>query len=282
VSHDISERCNILQNNGPLIFREEGEVAVIEINRPEKKNALNFKCWQLLDRYCDQLLDNHQIRALVITGRPDNIFSAGVDVTPTDPFIADMFQALQNRDKDKLVKGFANMQGVVSKLARLPVPTIAAINGLCYSGAVELAAACDIRVIKEGAVICLQEARLGLIPDFGGTVRLTKLVGPAAAKELILTARRILPDEAKSLGLVNHIFPEENFIFRVTEYVKSITVNAPKALEVVKEICDSTSTMEEADALKFERQRAAENILSEQCIEGISAFIEKRAPDWKS
>lgn len=269
-------------NNDPLIFRQEGEIAFIEINRPEKKNALSSECWQLLDKYCDGLIDDNKIRALVITGRPEDIFSAGVDVTPTDPFIAGMFEAIQNRDKAKIVKGFADMQAVVSKLARLPFPTVAAINGLCYGGAVELAAACDIRVVKEGAVICLQEARLGLIPDFGGTVRLARLIGPARAKELIFTARKILPDEARELGLVSHIFPAKEFISQVTEYVKSITANGPKALEVVKEICDTTFTMEENQALEFENERAAENILSGQCIEGISAFLEKRAPDWKS
>ena len=269
-------------NNDPLIYRQEGEIAFIEINRPQKKNALNSDCWQLLDKYCDQLVAENQIRVLVITGRPADIFSAGVDVNPTDPFIAGMFEAIQNRDKAKIVKGFADMQAVVSKLAHLPIPTIAAINGLCYGGAVELAAACDIRVIKEGAVICLQEAQLGLIPDFGGTVRLARLIGPAKAKELIFTARKILPDEARELGLVSHIFPAEDFLSQVTEYVKSITANGPKALEVVKEICDTTFTMEENQALEFENERAAENILSGQCIEGISAFLEKRAPDWKS
>ena len=270
------------QNNNPIIFRQEGEIAFIEINRPEKKNALSSECWQLLDKYCDSLIDDNKIRALVITGRPEDIFSAGVDVMPTDPFIAGMFEAIQNRDKAKIVKGFADMQAVVSKLAHLPFPTVAAINGLCYGGAVELAAACDIRVVKEGAVICLQEARLGLIPDFGGTVRLSKLIGPARAKELIFTARKILPDEAKALGLVSHIFPAKDFIGQVTEYVQSITANGPKALEVVKEICDTAFTMEENQALEFENERAAENILSGQCIEGIGAFLEKRAPKWKS
>ncbi len=266
----------------PLIYRQEGEIAFIEINRPDKKNALNYDCWQLLDKYCDQLVAEDQLRVLVITGRPAGIFSAGVDVNPTDPFIAGMFEALQNQDKAKLVKGFADMQAVVSKLARLPIPTIAAINGLCYGGAAELAAACDIRVIKEGAVICLQEARLGLIPDFGGTMRLTRLIGPAKAKELIFTARKILPDEAQALGLVSHIFPEEDFVSHVTEYVESITANGPKALAVVKEICDTTFTMAENQALECENEKAAENILSGQCIEGISAFLEKRAPKWKS
>ena len=216
----------------------------------------------------------------MITGQPENIFSAGLDVTPTDPFIIDMFQALESRDKDKLIEGFAYIQSVMSKLADLPFPTIAAINGLCFSGAVELATACDVRVAKAGAVIGLQETRLGLIPDLGGTVRLSRLIGPGRAKDLIFTARKILPDEAKDLGLVNHIFPAENFNSQVVEYVKSIIANAPGALRAVKEIIDSTPTMAEADALAFERERAAENILSRQCIEGISSFLEKRPPKW--
>jgi enoyl-CoA hydratase/carnithine racemase len=112
-------------------------------------------------------------------------------------------------------------------------------------------------------------------------VRIAKLIGPARAKELILTARQIDPDEAKALGLVSHIFPKENFKSHVIEYVKRITANGPKALQAVKEICDATFSMDENDALKFERERAAETVLSGQCIEGISAFLEKRAPAWK-
>ena len=266
--------------SAPLIFHREDAIAFIEINRPEKKNALNCECWHLFDKYFEDLGSDNLIRAMVITGRPENIFSAGLDVTPTDKFIIDMFQALENRDKAKLTAGFADIQNVLSKLARLPFPTIAAINGLCYSGAAELAAACDIRVAKEGAVICLQETRLGLIPDLGGTVRLSRLIGPGRAKDLIFSARKILPDEAKDLGLVNHIFPAENFKAHVIEYVKSITANGPCALQAVKEIIDSTPAMAEADALAFERKKAAENVLSRQCIEGIGSFLEKRPPKW--
>lgn len=264
-----------------LIYHEKEGIVFIEINRPEKKNSLNYECWQLFDGYFDKLSLDNKIRALVISGRSEDIFSAGFDVTPTDKFISDMLQALENRDKAKLVEGFAYIQSVLSKLSHLPFPTIAAINGLCYGGAVELAAACDIRVAKEGAVMCLQETRLGLIPDIGGTVRLAKLIGPGRAKDLIFTSRQILPEEAKELGLVNHIFPRQDFQAHVIEYVKSITANGPMALRVVKEIIDSTLTMDEVDALALERQKAAENILSRQCIEGISAFLEKRPPDWR-
>lgn len=264
----------------PLIYHKENEIAFLEINRPQKKNAINYACWQLFDKYFEHLSSDNRIRALVITGRPENLFSAGFDITPTDPFIIGMFQALESRDKTKLIEGLAYVQSVLSKLAHLPFPTVAAINGSCFSGAVELAAACDIRVASESAVICLQETCLGLIPDLGGTVRLSRLIGPGRAKDLIFTARKIMPDEAENLGLVNHVFPAQDFKTNVIEYVKSITANGPSALLAVKEIIDSTPSMAEADALAFEREKAAENILSGQCIEGISAFLEKRPPKW--
>ena len=268
------------RNEAPLIYREKEDIFFIEINRPAKKNALNYACWQLFDEYFEKLMSSSKIRALVIKGRPEDIFSAGFDVTPTDKFIGDMFQALENGDKAKLVDGFAYIQTILSKLSNLPFPTVAAINGLCYGGGVELATVCDIRVIREGAVMCLPETRLGLIPDLGGTVRLTKLIGPGRAKDLIFTGRQILPEEAKELGIVNHIFPQKGFQSHVLEYVKSIIANSPSALRAVKEIVDSTLTMNEEESLAFERQKAADNILSRQCIEGIDAFLERRPPKW--
>ncbi len=269
-----------MAENDPLIYREENGITTIEINRPEKKNAIGFECWELFDRYFSDLKSNQRIRALVITGHPTDIFSAGVDVTPSDKFIMDMFQGVQNQDIEKLIAGFANIQSILTKLAHLAFPTIAAINGICYSGAAELALACDIRVAKEGSVICFQETRLGLIPDLGGTVRLGKLVGPGRAKDLIFSARKIGASEAKQLGFVNHVFPKENFRSHVTEYVKSITANGPMAMRIVKEIIDSTISMDEDQALTFERERAAANVLSGQCIEGITAFLGKKSPKW--
>ena len=268
------------KNHAPLIYREEKEIAFIEMNRPEKKNAIDFACWKAFDRYFDDLKSGQGIRALVITGHPADIFSAGVDVTPSDTFITGMFQALQDQDRQKLIDGFAYIQSVLTKLARLPFPTIAAINGICYSGAAELALACDVRVAKEGAVICFQETRLGLIPDLGGTVRLAKLIGPGRAKDLIFSARKIVADEAERSGLVNHVFPKENFQSRVIEYAAGITANGPMALRAVKEIIDSTFSMDEKGALAVEREKAASTVLSGQCIEGITAFLEKRSPRW--
>ncbi len=264
----------------PIIYSEKEGIAFLEIDRPDKKNAFNSECWRLFDGYFDKLMSNSKIRALVIQGRNEDVFSAGFDVNPADPFIGDMFQAIQIGDKEKLLDGFAYIQKIISKLSRLPFPTVAAIIGLCYGGGVEFATACDIRVIKAGAVMCLPETHLGLIPDIGGTVRLAKLIGLAKAKELIFTGREILPEEARELGLVNHIFPRKEFEAHVNEYVKGIIANSPSALKAAKEIVDATLTMNETEALAYERDKAAENLLSGQCIEGIGAFLEKREPNW--
>ena len=165
-------------------------------------------------------------------------------------------------------------------LARLPFPTIAAINGICYSGGLELSLACDIRIAGHDAVLCFQETRLGLIPDLGGTVRLTRLVGPGRAKELIFSARKIDPHEALSIGLLEYVFAKENFMEQVETYVKNLMSNGPQAIKSVKQIVDAAMDLPETEALALEKEQAAVNILSGQCIEGIGAFLEKRTPKW--
>lgn len=268
------------EEHAPLILRKDGEVVWIEFNRPERKNALNFECWNLLGQYLNGLEEDSGSRILVITGRDQGIFSAGVDINPSDPFIVDMFHAFQNQNKERLKEGFAFIQHVISKLADLSIPTIAAINGLCYSGALELALACDIRLVVEDAELCFQETRLGLIPDLGGSVRLARLVGTGRAKELIFSARKMSPGEARKLGLVHHVFPGDRFEREVLKYIGRILSNSPSALRAVKKIINSTTDMEMAEALAFEREQAADNVLSGDCIEGIGAFLEKRKPRW--
>ncbi len=268
------------KDSKPILFDEKEGTAYIRMNRPDMKNAINSECWQLFEAYFQTLSERSDIRALVVTGAAPGIFSAGVDVHPSNPLIGNFFDALQKNDGKSVLDGLAYMQGILSMLARLPFPTIAAINGLCYSGGLELSLACDIRIACHDAILCFQETRLGLIPDIGGTVRLARLVGPGRAKELIFSARKIDPSEALTLGLLNHVFEKGDFLQQVETYVKSLVSNGPQALKSVKQIIDSQTGLSETEALKIEREAAADNILSSQCIEGISAFLEKRAPKW--
>lgn len=269
-------------NSGSLLYGQKDGVAFIRLNRPDKKNAINSECWQLFEEYFQDLLSATHIRALVITGATPDIFSAGVDVHPSDPLISRLFTALQDKNRETVLEGIGYMQNILCMLARLPFPTIAAINGLCYSGGLELALACDVRIASHDAVLCFQETRLGLIPDLGGTVRLARLVGPGRAKELIFSARKVKPSEALTLGFLNHVFTKEKFMQQVETYVQRLVSNGPKAIESVKHIIDSAGGMPEVEALALEKEQAAINILSGQCIEGIGAFLEKRAPKWQA
>lgn len=264
----------------PLLYDEKDGIAFIRMNRPDMKNAINSECWQLFEEYFEILSSGSHIRALVITGATPGIFSAGVDVHPSDPLISRLFTALQKENREKVLEGISYMQNILSVLAGLPFPTIAAINGLCYSGGLELSLACDIRIASHDAALCFQETRLGLIPDLGGTVRLARLVGPGRAKELIFSARKFGAAEALKLGLLEYIFANEDFMTQVETYVKNLISNGPQALKSVKHIIDKTMGIPQKKALVVEKEQATINIMSGQCIEGIGAFLDKRAPKW--
>ena len=137
------------KNSGPLLYDQKDGVAYIRINRPDTKNAINSECWQLFEEYFQSLLSASHIRALVITGVTPDIFSAGVDVHPSDPLISKLFTALQEKNRQTILEGISYMQNILCMLASLPFPSIAAINGLCYSGGLELALALE----KEQAAI---------------------------------------------------------------------------------------------------------------------------------
>ena len=270
------------ESSSPLLYDEKDGIAFIRMNRPDMKNAINSECWHLFEDHFNTLSSRSDVRALVITGAEPGVFSAGVDVHPSDPLISRLFTGLQENNRETVVDGIGYMQKILSMLAHLPFPTIAAINGLCYSGGLELALACDIRVACGDAVLCFQETRLGLIPDLGGTVRLARLVGPGRAKELLFSARTIDPHEALAMGLLNHVFAKESFTQQLDTYLESIMANGPQALKCVKQIVAAAMNMPETEALSLETEQAADNILSGQCIEGIGAFLDKRAPDWRA
>jgi methylglutaconyl-CoA hydratase len=276
----IEQGGTMKENSNPLLCDEKDGIALIRMNRPDVKNAINSECWHLFEDYFSILSSRTDVRALVITGAEPGVFSAGVDVHPSDPLISRLFTGLQEKDRETVLDSIGYMQGILSMLAQIPFPTIAAINGLCYSGGLELALACDIRIACSDAALCFQETRLGLIPDLGGTVRLARLVGPGRAKELIFSARVLGPDEALAMGLINHVFAKEYFLQQVNTYVESLMANGPQALKCVKQIVGASMNVPETEALSLETEQAADNILSGQCIEGIGAFLEKRTPKW--
>ena len=155
------------KDSNPLLYTEKDGIAFIRMNRPDMKNAINSECWHLFEDYFQTLSSRSHIRALIITGTTPGIFSAGVDVNPSDPLISRLFTALQEHDRKTVLEGIAYMQGVLAMLASLPFPTIAAINGICYSGGLELSLACDIRIAAHDAIFCFQETSSGSYPISG-------------------------------------------------------------------------------------------------------------------
>lgn len=243
-------------------------IRIIKISRPKALNALNTATLQELRRALQQEAQNPAARVLILTGDGDRAFIAGAD-------IAEM--------KDKSPSEgvlFAQLGHEVTKLLELmPKPTIAAVNGFALGGGTEMAIACDFIVASEKAVFGQPEVGLGIIPGFGATIRLAKFVGLPMAKELIFSGRRIKADEARAIGLVNHVFPAQGFLEKTIEIARGISTRSSMAVgrakQLLNEFSESTGLNFKLDA---EAQAFGQLFGSADQREGMAAFSEKRQP----
>jgi enoyl-CoA hydratase/carnithine racemase len=270
--------CSEPEAMSTVRLERSGTLAILILDRPAKKNALNEALWLELERRLEQL-EAKLPRAVVITGAGD-AFCAGVDVNPDNPLSAAMLQAMQDRRRESALAVLTTMRRIVDRLVELPVPVIAAINGLAYGGGAEIAARLDLRVIDPQATICFSEVRLGLMPDLGGGVALTRLLGPGLASDLILTARRLDAQEALRLGLVNRVSAPGKSVELALELAGAIANNGPRAVRSALEVIRRSSDLPIGDALSFELERAADLIVSGECVHGISALFSKQEPEF--
>jgi enoyl-CoA hydratase/carnithine racemase len=172
------------------------------------------------------------------------------------------------------------LRRIADRLFRLPVPIIAAINGTAFGGGAELAVRCDLRVMDPLATLSFSEVRLGLMPDWGGGVALTRLVGPSRAADLILTARRVGAEEALALGVVNRVCAPGAALGAAQELAESIAANGPRAVKSALAVIRATPDSTERDALALELESAASLIASGECIFGIGAFFSRTPPSF--
>jgi enoyl-CoA hydratase len=253
-----------------LIFEREGALAVLTVNRPEALNALNSKILEELASAVDTIAKDTQLRVVILTGAGPKSFIAGAD-------IAEManLTPVENRH-------FAGMgAAILRKMETMDKVWIAAINGYAFGGGLETAMACDIRYISETAKVGLTEVSLGIMPAFGGTQRLPRLIGPAKAKELIFTAARFDAKEADRLGLVQGVFAPDKLIPAAKELAAKIIANAPLAVAYCKAAIDR-GLQEDFDRAQAQEIDAASILFStEDKREGLTAFIEKRKPTYK-
>jgi len=252
-----------------LIALDLGPVAHLELVNPPLNLFTGALVIELRDAL-DRLERADDIRAVVVSGRGERAFSAGSHVGEFEDQAGEA-----GRDRHKLD------QDVWRQLADLPMPTIAAIEGHCLGGGLELALCCDIRIASETAKLGLPEVRLAVIPGSGGTQRLPRVVGATRAKELILTGRRLTAAEAEAIGLVNRVVPAGRAVAVGDEIAAEIASAGPVAVREAKRLIDTALERDIRDGLEAEFEASERIFATEDMVEGARAFFEKRDPVYR-
>jgi methylglutaconyl-CoA hydratase len=253
-----------------VVVDRRGPVAWVILDRPDALNALSGPVLTGLEEAAAELARDPSVRLVAVTGRGDRAFSAGADLKER----RGMTEA-QTRERIDLIGR------CYSTWAQLPRPTVAALNGVAFGGGLELALACDFRVAVESAQLGLTEVRLGILPGAGGTQRLTRLVGTARAKELILLGRRISAAKALEIGLVNAVVPVGGLEGAVVELAAELDGCAPVSVAKAKEAIDRGLDGSLDEGLRIERQCYEVTLATEDRNEGLRAFAEKRPPRYQ-
>lgn len=253
-----------------IILEVENSIATIFFNRPKALNALNNALFDELDTALDQILDNEDVRVLILTGTGDKAFVAGAD-------IAELVKMSPLQAKYFSRKG----QRIFSKIEALPIPAIAAVNGFALGGGSEAALACDFIYASEKALFGLPEINLGLIPGFGGTQRLARLVGNNRAKEMVFTGKNIPAQQALEYGMVNKVCPHDTLMDDVMKTANILASKGRVALRAAKEVIQSGTAADLETGCRIENDAFGMTMTSEDAKEGTSAFLEKRKPEFK-
>jgi enoyl-CoA hydratase len=251
-----------------LVVRKEDGIGWLKMNRPPM-NALNTEVVLEIERAMDWFAREDEVMVIVIHAE-GKMFVAGADIAEMSKFTP-----MQAREFAR------NGHRALGKIASSEKPVIAAVNGFALGGGCEIALACDIRVLADTVKIGQPEVNLGLIPGFGGTQRLTRLVGPGIAKELIFTADAIDAAEALRIGLANKVVPGDKLMATVTEMAKKIAVKGPTAVKLAKTCINLGQDSDLATGNSYEIEAFGVCFSSQEPAEGTKAFLEKRKPDWK-
>lgn len=259
----MAEPKNILSEN------KDG-ILYLTINRESKLNALNFGTLEELKNIFDEVNDNKSIRSVIITGAGEKAFAAGADINE----IAELNELNARKFSE-------SGQEIFSLIETCHKPVVAVINGYALGGGCELAMACHMRIAASNAMFGQPEVNLGIIPGYGGTQRLTMLIGRAKASELLMTGDMIGAEEAKSLGLLNHLVPtKEDAIAKAEEILHKIMSKAPLAIGMIVDCINSVYEVDE-NGYQIEANSFARCVKSEDYLEGTAAFLEKRKPNFK-
>ena len=250
-----------------LEYKQTDNIGLLTFNREKALNALNRELLQELNDFLRNTLPKNNCRVLILTGAGEKAFIAGADI-----------KQMKEIDHTEMIKFCDLGQDTSLLLETIDVVTIAAVNGFALGGGLEIALSCDFIYASENAKLGLPEVSLGLIPGFGGTQRLTRAIGARMAKELIMTGRMISADDALSLRLVNHVLPADDLLNSCRKTAEQILKNSFLAVLQAKRAINSGASLSMHDALELEKQCCAASFASDDRLEGMTAFIEKRPP----
>ena len=248
----------------------ENGIATITINRPKALNALNLDTVTELKDAIEKIAVDKAVKVVVITGAGEKSFVAGADIKE---------MATKTPAEGREWGQFG--QNVFTEIENMPQPVIAAINGFCLGGGCELSCACDIRYAAENAKFGQPEVGLGITPGFGGTQRLTRVVGRGQAKELIYTGGMIGAEEAKAIGLVNKVVPQEELMPTVLKLAGKIAKNAPVAVQLSKAAINRGINCDVVTGIAYEAEVFGLCFSTNDQKEGMAAFVEKRKPTFE-
>jgi enoyl-CoA hydratase/carnithine racemase len=247
----------------------EGNMATVRLNRPDRYNALGSRIVDELGQALERVEGSEQVRAVILTGAGEKAFCSGVDLKERAEMTAD-----ERWVHNRALNAFAE------RLARLQMPTVAALNGLAFGGGLEVALACDFRIAAEEAEFSLPEVGIGIVPGAGGTQRLPRLIGPTKAKELILTGRRVSADDALDMGLVSKVVPRGSLMEEARSLAEEISANSPLALAYAKAAVDLASETTIEQGLRYETAAIRATLSSEDYKIGLAAFADREKPDF--
>lgn len=253
-----------------IISQKHGKVAVIKFNRPKALNAINPQVVAEVQKALDEIEKDPSIKVLVLAGEGEKAFVAGADIS-----------YMVNLSPLAARKWSQEGHDLGSRIENFPIPVIACVNGFALGGGTEMAMACDFIYASETAKFGQPEINLGLIPGFGGTQRLSRLVGKAMAKELCMTGGMITAQEAKTIGLVNKVFPADKLWEETMKTAELIASKGKVSLRAVKQCIDRGYDTDLRRACQMESDAFGFCVASPDAKEGMSAFLEKRKPDFK-
>ncbi len=253
-----------------LLVDRDGPITKVTMNRPHRLNTISPEMVGDLSKVFEKLEDDKETRCVIFTGAGDRAFSAGADVT-----------AFTGITPSTAVDASLRGHNVTSQIERLSKPVIAAINGYAFGGGLELALACDFRIASENAELGQTEINLGLIPGWGGTQRLGRLVGFGRAKEMIMTGERLKAEEALRIGLVNKVVSPDKLSEEAGSMAKKLAEGPPIALKLAKYMLNFGTQAPLDVALKMESEAFGIILSTKDVMEGVSAFVSKRKPEFK-